>query len=273
MSDLFQYLSIHPKFGYGPIFRYLKYDRGPHGLRGVRGKALIACTSRTGSSLLQVCLERYGLNVQEYLNPEGSPKEAFESGKAASLTEFANLLALTAVKNDWFVAKGAFESLLFLYYLGEIPEFTSEWKFIFLRRRNVVRQAISLEIATTTEQWTAMMPARRQMTVDDYSFDSINKRLESIFRTNDRWERAFGYLGVEPYRLYYEDFVGNTAAETEAIAKFFGIDVQRFPGAAEHIPWLMPQTSDINLEWERRFRHDFRGRITDRMHAAPEAIT
>jgi LPS sulfotransferase NodH len=264
MTDFLEYIRVNPKSLEQTVFRYLKHEDGPNELRGIGHKALIACTSRTGSSLLQVSLERYGLDAQEFFNPEGPPKRAFDSGSAKTIRDYATLLAHTAVSGDWFVAKGALNSILYLYYFGEVPEFGSEWKFVFLRRQNVVRQAISMEIATATKQWTAKMPSQREIRLEDYSFDKLHKSVESIFAQNDRWERAFGYLGIEPYRLFYEDLTADVAGQTESVAKFLRIDVEKFPAASSYTPWIEQQSTELNVEWENRFRRELAAGIAKR---------
>lgn len=264
MTNLLDFLKVNQRSAKLNVFKYLAYDTGSHELRNVPHKALIACTSRTGSSLLQVALERYGLDAGEHLNPEGPPKRAFETGKAATIVEYASLLAQTAAPAGRFVVKGALYSLLYLYFLGEMPEFVSDWKFIFLRRRNVVRQAISMHIAQITNQWTAAMPAKRSVLPADYRFDELNRLLDSIFAQNDKWERAFGYLGIEPLRIFYEDAMSDLPHYTEMIAEFMGIDTHSFPQAREHTPWLKQQSTDLNYEWEARFREDLTARITKR---------
>jgi LPS sulfotransferase NodH len=259
--QLIDYLRVNPKTLQQTVFKYLRHEEGSHSLRDVGRKALIACTSRTGSSLLQVSLERYGLNAQEYFNPEGPPRRAAESGEAHSLSEYADYLARTAVSNGWFIAKGALNSIFYLYFLNEVPEHTTDWKFIFLRRRNVVRQAISMEIAKVTNQWTANMRAQAPIAAADYSFDAIAKNIESVFQQNDRWERAFGLLNIEPHRVFYEDLCEDLTRETESVAQYLGIDISVFSQAKEYVPWLQPQSTEINLEWERRFRRDLSNQV------------
>lgn len=264
MAGLLEFLRVNPKTVENTVFKYLTYETGPHELAKVKHKGLIACTSRTGSSLLQVSLERYGLNAQEFFNPEGPPRRAFERKEALSIRDFANFLAQTAVRRDWFIAKGALNSLLYLYYLDEVPERSVNWKFIFLRRRNVVRQAISMSVATATDQWTGKMPAKGEIRMSDYCFEKLCTNIESICVQNDKWERAFGFLGIEPYRLFYEDFISDLVQQTELIAKFLGVDVGAFPNAQQHVPWLESQSTDLNVEWERRFRQEFTAQVAER---------
>jgi hypothetical protein len=273
MADLLEFLKIHPKAARDGVFNHLKYEDGPHALRQVPRKALIACTSRTGSSLLQVALERYNLRIQEYFNPEGPPKRAYESGRVLSIRDYADFLAETAVSDDFFVAKGAINSILYLYYLREVPEFSAEWKIVFLRRRNVVRQAISMQIAELSGQWTHVMSAKRAILPDEYSFVGLNRYLQAILVQNDKWERAFAYLCLEPYRLFYEDMIADLDASVQDVATFLGVDVHKFPCAGQHMPWLRSQSTELNTDWEQRFEKDLRSCLGLRVAPGDYAVS
>lgn len=254
--DLLSFIKIKPGIPERTVFKHLKYDDGPNELANVPHKTLIACTARSGSSLLQVCLERYGLNVQEFFNVEGLAKQVAQSGEAKTIREYADYLARKATANGHFAAKGAYPAFLFLYYLGEAPALRTKWKVVFLRRRNIIRQAISMKIAAVTQQWTADMPARASVSIEDYSFDDIANYAEVVFAENQIWERIFGLLDLNPYRIFYEHFTTDIDVQTERVAKFIGIDTDAFPGAREQALRLKVQSTDINAEWERRFRKD-----------------
>lgn len=254
------------------VFRYLRFSDRPTKLRNVTNKAVLACTSRTGSSLLQVSLERYGLDPREYMNPEGPARRFAEKRNGATVADFGDDLATNAVSGDWFIVKGAANVVLFLYYWRELPEFAQDWKFIFLRRRNIVRQAISMEIARRTQRWTSKMPGQGEVSPDDYSFEAIRRHVQSIFAQNDRWERAFGFLGIDPLRLFYEDFSAHLLEETERVASFLGIDVARFPGSHEHAIRIDLQSTELNDLWETRFRREFAEMVRDRNRGDRPAV-
>jgi LPS sulfotransferase NodH len=262
--ELFAYLDVDAASAARTTFKYLRNDDGPHRLRAVKNKALIACTSRSGSTLLAASLERYGLDAQEFFNPEGPVKQAVYAGVARSIRDYANQLAQTAVKGGWFVTKGALDSFFSLCYLREFPERSVDWKIILLRRRNVIRQAVSMEVAAKTQQWNSRQPKLDVVRPTDYSFDSLEKRLEYILAANEKWERAVTVLGIEPYRLFFEDLIGDVTGETENVARYLGIDVGSFPQASGHAPWPQSQSTPLNAQWETRFRRDLSKRISVR---------
>lgn len=235
------------------ICKYLERDSGPTGLATLNQCSMIACTARSGSTLLQVSLEHYGIDPQEWLNTEAAIKQAVDQGKAATLAQYGDYLASTST-NGRFDVKGAMPALLFLHQVGEIPERNDVWRFIFLKRRNVIQQAISSRIANRTGQWTMDMPKQQAIGDDDYSFEDLLNSVRSITQQNANFEKAFLLLGIEPLRIDYEDFLQDIARHTWEAAKFVGIDVPEQP--IEIKPRVERQFTDLNARWEARFRAD-----------------
>lgn len=267
MNDLFKLLHIRPDLPARTVLKHLAYEPGPNALNHVTRKTLIACTSRSGSTLVQESLGRYGMNFEEYFNVRLAPKQAVELGLAKTTRDYGNFLARTAVANDHFGVKGTYVAFVFLWYLNEFPQLRSSWRFIHLRRRNVIRQAISMSIVAVTDQWNSERLARKSVGAQDYSFDDIMARVETVLNESQTLERCFTLLGIEPYRLFYEDFVADIPGQTEMIAKFLDVDVARFPAARLHVPRLKVQATEINDAWEARFRAD----LAARLGGAPQA--
>jgi LPS sulfotransferase NodH len=254
MTDLAQLLKLSPKTYQNTICKYLIRDSGPSDLAKLERGSMIACTARSGSTLLNVSLEHYGIEAHEHLNPEGAIKRTVERGSARTLREYANLLAAKA-KGGRFDVKGPISSFLFLYEMREIPERLDRWKFVFLRRKNIVRQAISQRIAARTGQWTSLMEARGTVVEDDYSFEEILRATARISQQNERWERVFALFGIEPFRVCYEDFCNSIESTTWQIATF--LDLDNMPASPRPIsPRIERQTSELNEIWERRFRKE-----------------
>jgi len=261
MADLAQFLKLQPNIYEQTICKYLAKDHGRTALSKLARGSVIACTARSGSSLVQVCLEHYGAQSQEWLNTEGEIRRAFDAGKAKTLREYADYLAAEA-KGDRLDIKGPLPVLLFLYQMHEVPERKARWRFVFLRRKNLVEQAISSRIAAKTGRWTSGMPAHEEVTDDDYSFDEIMKGVQGFANVNEQWERAFALLDIEPLRLYYEDFCKDMATHTWRIAKFIGLETPDKPLPIQ--PRIERQATDLNSRWETRFRDELGNLIRSR---------
>ncbi len=270
MADLADLLNI-PRIYEKSICKYLEKDSGPTGLSSIRQGSMIACTSRSGSTLLQACLEHYGIDPQEWFNPEYTIKPAVSQGGISTLTQYGEHLART-VRNDRFDLKGTIAALLFLYQVHELPERTDVWRFVFLRRRNLVRQAISARIAARTGQWTSdggsaafgldAWPQHHEITDDDYSFEEISRAVLGIVQQNSNLEKAFVLLDIEPYRIYYEDFVEDLTGNTWDIARYLGLDPPAEP--IEIKPRIKRQATSINARWETRFLEEMETALRER---------
>ena len=261
MADLVQLLNLPQNFLDRSICKDLKRDSGATGIANLERCSMIACTARSGSSLMQVSLEHYGIDPQEWLNPEAAIKTAVRQGQASTLTEYGDHLARNA-KNGRFDLKGPLPALLFLYEIHEIPERNDAWRFIFLRRRNVVQQAISSRIAIRTGQWDSDMPRREEISDADYSFEELAKHVTAFIQQNANLEKAFAILGIEPMHVYYEDFLEDISRNTWELAKYVGLDVPAEP--IEITPRIERQATDLNARWEERFRDDLAAALRER---------
>lgn len=248
----------------------LRYEPPADVLADVPIKSLIACTARSGSSLMSTALHRYDLQFEEYLNPEGYVRRVSQGMGGASVNDFARKLKEDATRHGILPIKSSPLSILYLAAMGEIPGRIKDWKVIFLRRRNTVRQAVSGFIAEKTGAWTSTMKPKATIAESDYSFERILAVMDIYGSNNERWERFFGLFGIEPLRVFYEDYVADLAGETEAIARYIGADVDAFPDARAHQPKLESQSTDLNKIFEERFRADVLDRAGRAITAAVE---
>lgn len=250
----------------------LRYEPPAHVLADVPNKALIACTARSGSSLMSAALDRYDLSFGEYLNPEGFVRRTAQLRPGATINDLARRLKAEAVRNGVLAIKSSPLALLYLAAMGELPDRIGEWKVIFLRRRNTVRQAVSGYIAEKTGAWTSTMAATGTVSDADYAFERILAVHDTYGANNERWERFFGLFGVEPLRVFYEDYTADLAGGTERLARFIGVDVDAFPNAHAHQPHLESQSTELNKIWEQRFRDDLLARARSAVAAAAAAV-
>ena len=269
MDHLAQLLNLPPEIYERSICKHLEWDSGPTDLAQIERCSMVACTARSGSSLLRDCLGQYGVEHREWLNTKGTIKRAVDAGEASTLTEYGDYLARSA-KNGRFDMKGTYPAFLFLYDVRELPDRRDAWRFIFLKRANVVRQAISRLVADRTGQWTSRMPVKREISDADYSFDKIAKSVARIIQSNANMEQAFAVLGIEPMRIHYEDFVQDISWNTWALAKHIGLEVPAEP--IDIKPTMKRQATDLNARWEARFREELDTTLGE-MRTRPRTIT
>ncbi|RJE84154.1 Stf0 family sulfotransferase [Paracoccus onubensis] len=239
----------------------LTFDMPGQGFSDGFMKSAILCTARSGSSLLSVALEAYGFQFREYLNTGDLLKRVVLDAEVTQTSDLARPFEQFATQDGRMSIKMPPLGLVFLFMMGEFPKNLDPWRFVYLRRQNLVRQAISGAVARRTGQWTHVMAARSEISDDDYSFEEILRILNSANQENRMIERFIGMLGLPVYNVIYEEFVTNQKVVLAEIAAFFGCDLNNYPEAANHKPWIERQSTDLNKRWEDRFREDLLKRL------------
>lgn len=234
-------------------------DVGP-GLSGPRLRSGLLCTARSGSSFLSVALEAYGFRFNEYLNRDGHILDLMQAEDIRSVAQLTRAVDRSAVFDGRFSTKLPPAALLYLFLMGEFPQNMSRWRFVYLRRQNLVRQAISGVIAKRTGQWTQRMTAHAQIGIKDYDFDEIMRAVEAAANGNRLLERFIGLFGLPVRNIIYENLVANGSRVVRDVATFLGADPADYPDANKFKPWIEVQATALNDIWERRFRDELRRR-------------
>ncbi|MDP6805700.1 MAG: Stf0 family sulfotransferase [Rhodospirillales bacterium] len=122
--------------------------------------------------------------------------------------------------------------------------------YIFMRRADRIDQAVSLAVATQTQQWTSGHEAVGKPV---YSGDAIEQALRQIQHVENGWERVFERAGVEPYRLTYEDFRHRPDEIIGEIAAYLGVELSP-ELQIDNLPPIERQSDPIKSEWAARYR-------------------
>ncbi|MDO5622481.1 MAG: Stf0 family sulfotransferase [Paracoccus sp. (in: a-proteobacteria)] len=233
------------------------YDQPGAGFPDGLQKSAILCTSRSGSTLLSASLGAYGFDFQEFLRPTGLLGELVETRDIRRSSELAPHFVDYVSNNGRISIKTTANALQYMFAMGEFPKNLDQWRFVYPRRENLVRQAISGFIALRTGQWFSTMSKEGEVTDSDYSFDGILKLLGHYVQGNRIIERMIGILGRPCYNVVYEELLADQNRILAEIATFLGCDVSDYPDAASYKPWVERQSTDLNAEWEDRFRKEY----------------
>lgn len=140
-------------------------------------------------------------------------------------------------------------------------------RWLYVRRRDILAQAISFEIAMQTQAWVYdAIPEREPV----YSAEGIKSRLDEIARGEAGWFRYFITHGIEPLELLYEDMIADPQRAIQRVAAFAGEPLktkqlprlvralgifQRFapPAPVPFDETLKIQRTERNEEWRQRF--------------------
>ncbi|MFE9204447.1 Stf0 family sulfotransferase [Micromonospora sp. NPDC007230] len=130
-------------------------------------------------------------------------------------------------------------------------------RFVFLRRDDVLAQAVSWLRAEQTGTWfkggngeisgntgTGAPP--------HFDADGITHYLTVIRQHNAAWEAWFASWGIRPHVVRYEDLDRDMVAITRGILGFLGLDL---PEAGRSITAQHHrQADDLNRQWIKRYR-------------------
>jgi LPS sulfotransferase NodH len=168
-----------------------------------------------------------------------------------SFEEFCGHLIRTRSVNGVFASKVGWSQLYFLTRMRLIPELFATPRFIHIRRRDVLAQAISYVIAEQTGQWKSdSAPKWFAQSEPVYDADAIAGRIKSFAVANALFEEFFASFRFPLYQVVYEDFVRDELGTIRAITDWLGlgaVDVDREQTRLE------AQRSTVNQEWRERF--------------------
>ncbi|MGS2614895.1 Stf0 family sulfotransferase [Micromonospora sp. LZ34] len=239
----------------------------------------VCATPRTGSSLLLGLLESTGVagRPQAYFR---SPDEPLWADRwrlprdAAGGVDYAEYVraALAEGRTD----NGVFGAKLMWGTLDEVvaklasvhPDLAGKdtallsrafgrTRFVFLRRDDVLAQAVSWLRAEQTGRWFVggngeISGAAPGGGAARYDAAGIRHFIETIREHNAAWAAWFASWGIEPHVVRYEDLDADMVATTHRILAFLGLD--RPAGAGAVVARHQRQADAVNREWIRRYR-------------------
>jgi len=233
--------------------------------------AVFICSSpRTGSGVL--CSDLWSTGVggrpDEYLSP-GTRREYETAWECAGDDAYAeHVVAYATTSNGVFSMKVHAQDLGWsrrrpwtrraaVAKLRPYVTAASRAHFFWLRRRDRVRQAVSIYLARETGRYRHL---RDQPTLPipsvPFSASKIRDSLELIDRWDATWDRYFATVGVAPTRLWYEDDIERNHAETAtAVLEAIGVDP---PSGALAVSDYQKQGDDVSEAFVQRFRAEER---------------
>ena len=212
---------------------------------------IVVAETRTGSNYLCALMEKTGKlgNPQEYFSPHIN-------------YENANTIAerFQVALEEGITDNGVLSVKLFAYHMdfikGEnqkLSDFFPNRYWIWLRRKDLLAQAVSRSIALQTKSWHSNTEFTGSPV---YSAKKIKRALKYIAIAEARWNLFFICNNISPLLLWYEDLVSNPEDMIMQIGSLAGIDIN-----AEDINkdvHTSIQRTELNEEWRNRFLADSR---------------
>ena len=138
--------------------------------------------------------------------------------------------------------------------------------YVWLRRMDKVRQAVSLWRAIQTWHWredAARDTGGRECGAPGaplvYSFEAIDHLRKGLIASDRAWEIYFEVMGTKPLTLTYEDFVNEKHETVTRLLRHVGV---AYPaGAYYDAPCTARQSDELSEQWVTVFRADFEARV------------
>ena len=221
--------------------------------RADRGYAV--CTSgRSGSNLLCQYLSSTGKlgHPLEYFNAGARRMFGYPDFPDDPERQIDRVLTTGATANGIFGIK-VFPAQLDLvgksiHWTRKLPNLA----FVYLKRRDLLGQAIPNLRATQTNQYRSTMTPQCSASYDGHR---IYEHLRDAVRDYARWDTFFARNGIEPAMIWYEDIVADAQAAVDKVSSLFGLQGQT-PIRPEKVDLKM-QRDALNEEWRARFCREF----------------
>ena len=213
---------------------------------------IIATSMRSGSNLLAGLLYqtgRFGVPA-EYLTAESLQGWTERLGTKSASELLRELSGYRTTPNGVFAAKVHFQQLECLGGFAKLMETFPSARFVFLYRRDILAQAVSMAIALQSDQWVKHEKARDQQPVYDEA--QIDHCLRKVVLESSSWKYLLAANGFPWMELAYEDLVARKADAIQRVAELMGesLDATAVPIQTVY----QKQANARNSEWMERFR-------------------
>lgn len=244
---------------------------------------LICCDARTGSNLLATTLRAVGRAgwPLEYFSrseidkpwlraelriPDGAPFTGFPGWRDYILRAGSQ-------------AGGVFAASVHYWQLGDCVEtfrapgadpaspplvvlrgFFPDLRLVWLRRHNLVAQAISHYVAISTDIWDSRPGGARPGESDRgaaYDFDKIDDQVTSVLAATQGWRETLAGAEAITLPLFYEELAADLAGAVRRVFAHVGFDLGE---ALIPSTGLQKQAGAWSLEMEQRYREERRAR-------------
>lgn len=129
-------------------------------------------------------------------------------------------------------------------------------KYIYISRRDKVRQAVSMVKAIKTGYFTSRQEDEAKekgeyKTAKEYDHETVFQQYKRLLKEDELWQNYFKQINVSPYRVIYEEFVDNYEKTIRNVLEF--IDVEGWNAIEIGEKALRKQADEENEKWAEAF--------------------
>jgi trehalose 2-sulfotransferase len=234
----------------------------------------ISTTPRTGGFLLAEGLQSTTIagRPREYFDP-AFEKQWVACQASTPETEYLEMvMAAGTTPNGVFGAKVLWHQFAHLTAKRRLIEGSGacgvellrrafpDLRYVFLTRRDKIRQAISYDRAIRTGVWwsiptTANGDGHTPVPIAEpppFDFEQIDEWVTRLSQFESSWRRHFQRVGVEPFEVAYEDLAAGYERTVLAILGYLDLPISE--GLKVAPPRLEKQADDVTEEWVDRYK-------------------
>lgn len=231
-------------------------------MRENHSRILCLTTPRSGSNIFCSVLASVAgaEDSHEIFNPDFKPFRTYSShNEPKSVTEY--LQNIEYKNNKSYVHKILISQLNFISGWAKFESLFDEGKIIYLKRRDIIKQAVSLFIAFETNQWTSTPNRPPLVAVDDieYDYEKLMRVLGRIERQESWLRRLVAVFGITPIEVTYEDYLLNPSLTVQSTLHQCGW--KSVVVSDDFKEKYNRQTTGKNIELYDRFIEDMRKQV------------
>lgn len=140
-------------------------------------------------------------------------------------------------------------------------------KFVFLRRENEIRRAISHYISDRTGGTHSDRPRRHR--VPDYCFREIYRYILHARQQYELTDMYFRYYNISPFRISYEDLLQETTTLISKVLDFFG--VRQLKSVSLKDSKFQKQATQRNDDYHDRFLKEYQSLCPEISESVPRS--
>ena len=188
----------------------------------------IICSSpRSGSHLYSSLLAATGMagNPEEHFNPWGAGRRhgIDIDTLVYDIDYLSEIISQNTTANGVFGTKAQFTAITSFVGLGRLESlFPTKLKYLYVDRRDELRQGISLAIARQTGQFFWNEPVLKEPV---YNLEQLRCCLEEIMNQKKGWNTYFWERNIKPFHVMYEELITNKQEIIVQTLKFLGVEV------------------------------------------------
>jgi trehalose 2-sulfotransferase len=219
-------------------------------------------------------LPRTGTGIRDDQRPTDAPEYSDLSSLDGWQAHLERTFRLGTTDNGVFGAKLMFNQLPDLeQHAAALPEYAGATgsellerllghpSYVWVRRRDKVRQAVSMWRALQTRTWRLEHPeARSEAPQLSYNFEGIEHLRRRLSGDDEAWGRFFLGSLIEPLELFYERDVEPDPAG--AVARVLGYLGLGLPSAWKPEARMISQSDGLNDEWRSAYHRDATARLS-----------